>query len=323
MGEPEAGPEINVVKPGKKKPLVGEQCSEFERCLAIEGNHGPSLLIEGINDDLTDIRYINEVLSVEECEALCQIIDRSECLSFWAEARTDKLEVFRNADTIEFESHLFALNIWERVQHLVADLKLEVLDDESNPNWERELVGNWFPCGLNHDMLFAKYPADGSFSPHTDGRAIHGFNYRSFYSVIIFLKDIPIEKGGGTRFYSTSAASNLFSCTVDGREYWTADSSLITGEVASIAGRMLYFHQSLVHEGVPVHNYRTCKYIIRSDIMFLRNPAICDGEKDRQAYSLFRKAEELAEEGSISESIPLFSKALKMSPDMARIMGQA
>jgi hypothetical protein len=317
-----AGPEINVVKPGKKAALIGDECSSFEKCLTLDET-STSLYMEGIDDELQNVRYIDEVLTAKECEALCQLIDRNESLSFWAESRSDKLEVFRNADTIEFESHLFAFNIWERVKHLLADMKLEILDDESDPNWERELVGDWLPCGLNYDMLFAKYPSDGSFSPHTDGRAIHGFNYRSFYSVIIFLKDIPIEKGGGTRFYLDSAVSNLFLCTIDGREYWTADSSLITGEVASVAGRLLYFHQSLVHEGVPVHNYQTCKYIIRTDIMFLRSPAICDQEKDRKAYTMFRKAEELAEEGLISESISLFSKALKLSPDMARIMGQA
>jgi hypothetical protein len=37
---------------------------------------------------------------------------------------------------------------------------------------------------------------------------------------------------------------------------------------------------------------------------------------------MYREAEQLAEEGNTAESIRLFSKALKLSPEMAQIMGQ-
>jgi hypothetical protein len=101
--------------------------------------------------------------------------------------------------------------------------------------------------------------------------------------------------------------------------------TLCSPQVASLAGRFLYFHQKLVHEGVPVLDPACphCKYIIRSDVMFRREPALCDSDRDRQAYTLFREAEALAEDGAVSESIQLFSRALKLSPEMARIMGQA
>jgi hypothetical protein len=48
---------------------------------------------------------------------------------------------------------------------------------------------------------------------------------------------------------------------------------------------MLVFEQSLVHEGVPPAQPHI-KYIIRSDVMFQRDPAICDSPQDVAAYAL-------------------------------------
>jgi hypothetical protein len=197
--------------------------------------------------------------------------------------------------------------------------KIVVTDDEREVDFERELVGDWVSSTVNYDFLFAKYPSRGSFAPHTDGRAIHSFNIRSFYSVIIFLNDIPADCGGGTRFYSSSAVRNLKRSEDSLR--WTSDPSLSIGEVAAVAGRMLIFHQSLVHEGVPPIFPHT-KYIIRSDVMYSRVPAICDTPVDREAYRIFKLAEDVAERGSADEAVPLFRKALKMSPALARVMGQ-
>lgn len=232
--------------------------------------------------------------------------------------------MYRDADTIEVMSTTFAEKIWTRVANLCDDkLKVKVEDDESDSNWERELVGHWIPSTLNHDLLFAKYPSGGAFAPHTDGRAIHDFNTRSFYSVILFLYTIPKGSGGGTRFYVSDAVNQLkTSVNSDGKTHWSSDASLATAEVDAVAGRMLIFQQALVHEGVPPccpHK----KYIIRSDVMSCRSPAICASGTDREAYAVFRQAEDLAEAGQIDEAMPLFRRAFKMSPEMARIMGQA
>ena len=184
------------------------------------------------------------------------------------------------------------------------------------------LVRTWIPSNSNNDLLW-NYPSGGAFSPHTDGRAIHSFNTRSFYSVIVFLNTISKGCGGGTRFYSSDAVNKLSSSTnADGKVHWSSDPALAIAEVDAVAGRLLIFHQAMVHEGVPpVSPYR--KYIIRSDVMLSRTPAICDGEQDRQAYRIFKQAEDLAEEGKVDEAVPLFKRALRLSPEMARIMGQA
>ena len=264
--------------------------------------------------------------------------------------------MFRDADTIELHSSALARKMWNRVQPL---LQLESLliareeDDEDgnrDPRWERDLFGSWQPSALNPDMLFAKYPSFGSFAPHTDGRAIETFNSRSFYSVIVYLNTIPAPGGGGTRFYSFDAVQRLRSAAgASGSKAWTSDPTLVLAEVHPVAGRMLVFEQSLVHEGVPpVHPH--LKYIIRSDVMFQRNPAICDLPQDVAAYSLLMKvswesdydpsrvdcdllafpltsltlppqAEAMAGSGQEADAAPIFRRAIKMSPALARILG--
>jgi hypothetical protein len=228
---------------------------------------------------------------------MCSRIDSCDALSFWNEKgrENDEARMFRDADTIELNSAALAMKIWRRVE---SSLQLEPIsiaeqedDEEGNrdPRWERDLLGVWQPSALNPDMLFAKYPSFGSFAPHTDGRAIESFNCRSFYSVILYLNSIPAPCGGGTRFYSFDAVQHLrATANASGAQIWTSDPSLVVAEVLPVAGRMLVFEQSLVHEGVPPeHPY--LKYIIRSDIMFQRNPAICDSPQDVAAYTLLMK----------------------------------
>ena len=268
------------------------------------------------------VYYIDGVLTADECQALCLSCDQCDELKFWSSSgrEDESARAFRDADTVEVKSEMLSEIIWSKMNHIVPTKKVIVTDDECGVDFERELVGDWLSISLNYDFLFAKYPSGGSFAPHTDGRAIHSFNTRSFYSVIIFLNDIPFDCGGGTRFYSSSAVRNL-KRSQDSAQRWTSDPSLAIGEVAAVAGRMLIFHQSLVHEGVPP-TFPHVKYIIRSDIMYTRTPPICDSTTDREAYRIFKLAEDIAESGCADEAIPLFRKALKMSPGLARVMGQ-
>jgi len=321
-------PPLGAILPGTKKALRdSEETKPFELCLEVGMSSTDSP--PRCNNVEHDVWYVDNGLSVNECKKLCLEVDNSPSLSFWshiAEARA-----FRDADTIELHSPAFALDLWNRIKAYLppnispqhSDSKI-VIDKEYDENgnvdrrWERELVGTWTPCGFNHDLLFAKYPPGGSFAPHTDGRAIHDFNTRSFYSVIIFLNDLPSGCGGGTRFYSNEALSKLKTLP---NGQWTSDSSCITFEIRPRAGRFLIFEQSLVHEGVPPLG--ECKYIIRSDVMFRRLIPLCDSPQDKTAYELYRQGEDLAEQGDSAQAIKLFRRALKLSPKLSQIIGQS
>jgi tetratricopeptide (TPR) repeat protein len=65
------------------------------------------------------------------------------------------------------------------------------------------------------------------------------------------------------------------------------------------------------------------KYIIRSDVIYTRDPPLCNSPQDKTAYELFQKGELLAEEGKTEDAINLFRRAFKLSPELATIMGQS
>lgn len=320
-GDEEHGPALDVIKPGRKVAL--SQTEDFDSCFERASSSTSPLTTVRVFDG---VYYLDNVLTEEECSKLCKVADDHQSLSFWSPAGRDDESIrrYRDADTIEVDGRNIADNMWKRVQTAVDEsLAIAVDDDEADPNYERELIGHWEPSALNHDLLFARYPSGGAFAPHTDGRAIHDFNTRSFYSVIVFLNTIPVGSGGGTRFYVNDAVKQLKSqVNADGKVHWTTDPSLVTANVDAVAGRLLIFHQALVHEGVPPLSPHL-KYIIRSDVMMKRNPAVCDSERDREAYRIFKQAEDLAEAGDVAASMPLFRRAFKLSPQMAQIMGQA
>jgi hypothetical protein len=227
----------------------------------------------------------------------------------------ESARLFRDADTIEMESSDFARMLWNRVESVLTGLEVVVTQDDADA-FGKELVGNWLAVDTNSDLLFAKYPSGGHFAPHTDGCAIQAFNIRSWYSIIVFLNDIPEGMGGGTRFYERSAVGAL---STDQYGRWTCDASLMTTEVQPKAGRMLIFDQSLVHEGVPPSLPHT-KYIIRSDLMFHRSPEILNTPDDIAAYRIYREGENLAEAGKYLESIVKMKEALRLSPALKDIL---
>ena len=232
----EATPSLAYVKPDSKVALIGADTAAFDACL-VRYSDLNSACISPTHQDLNQLQvhfaldgkvmFIDNVLTAEECKELCQTVDTCPQLSFWSEKgrNNEEARAFRDADTIEVKSATIAGVIWTRVAHLldtqeryihIADKE----DAENNPRWERELPGEWRPYGLNQDLLFAKYPSGGAFAPHTDGRAIHSFNERSFDSVIVFLNSvgptnledndaIASDYGGGTRFYANEALQSL------------------------------------------------------------------------------------------------------------------
>ena len=318
-------PPLSAVKPMDKIALTGAACGVFDACVgddavgtsarvqvvalcmlpAVAASRGTQceecsesqpcyLCRRGIK---ARAFYVDNALSPDECSRLRGQIDCCDALSFWNEKgrEDEEARMFRDADTIELHSATLALKMWKRVQPLLQLEPVSIAEEEDDaegnrdPRWERDLFGSWQPSGLNPDMLFAKYPSFGSFAPHTDGRAIETFNCRSFYSVIVYLNTIPAPCGGGTRFYSYDAVQRLRSAaSASGSKVWTADASLVMAEVLPVAGRMLVFEQSLVHEGVPPVQPHL-KYIIRSDVMFQRSPAVCDSPQDIAAYALLMK----------------------------------
>jgi hypothetical protein len=154
-----------------------------------------------------------------------------------------------------------------------------------------------------------------------DGFNIIDFNQRSMYTLIVYLN--TCTDGGQTRFYTDEARGKLVR---DEHDRFTSAPELAVAAVEAVQGRALVFHHDLVHEGVPVgETPGAIKYIIRSDVMYERTPRLYDSPKDREAYTLYMKAQELSnaddDPDKINESMLLFRRCFKMSPGLADVFG--
>uniref|UniRef100_A0A0C3TRR0 Fe2OG dioxygenase domain-containing protein n=1 Tax=Guillardia theta (strain CCMP2712) TaxID=905079 RepID=A0A0C3TRR0_GUITC len=253
---------------------------------------------------------VNQVILQDECSRLIAETEKMG-YSFWNpdSTRTD----YRNADTIEIINEKFAQDLWSRIKHLVVPC---VTISPGESRWSRELEGTWVAVGLNPNMLFNRYHPGGHFSPHTDGYTIIDFNTRSMYSALFYLNDCP--KGGATRMMEESGDA-LGDHVQDSEGRHRFEDHRIRSSVSPRAGSALFFFQDTLHEGEPVGE-GCMKYMIRSDILYQRDPKIFDEPNDREAYRVFREAE-LAEAGIHCSALRLFKECCRLSPGLAAVYG--
>mmetsp|Transcript_20008 Transcript_20008/g.46571 ORF Transcript_20008/g.46571 Transcript_20008/m.46571 type:complete len:311 (+) Transcript_20008:73-1005(+) len=254
-----------------------------------------------------DAFVIDGVLSREECVDLLQAADG--LWSFWDTAARPQHVDFRNAYTVEVTHQELADRIWKRVKPLVNP-QVEILDEDDERH-EVDIEGSWKPYGVNPKLLLSRYTNGGHFSPHTDGTTVVDFNRRTFYSCVLFLNESPW--GGETRVYSNEQLSKELA--PDGQGRLTGDPSLVLDEVPPAPGRMLFFYHRLMHEGAPAAE----KYIIRTDILYRRQPEICTAPEDVEAFAMYQEAQLKAEHGECEEAATLFRRAFKRSPALAAV----
>ena len=352
-------PSLSSIKPASKTPLIDKDVAIFEQIFNND-SYSQSSNIPQINWLIKDeIGYIDDVITKQECNQLIDVINNHNSLSFWSDKGRDNQDTkaFRDADTIEIHSQYISNILWIRIKSYINHISYHFNEcDDGSEAWQVDLIGDWTSTAINHDLLLARYPSGGYFSPHTDGNVISNYNQRSFFSVIIFLNDVPYTHGGGihiytllirtllictityciliytfntyiyiythigTKFYQDEASKNLHQSAPD--QPWIASDIYCINEVNAVAGRFLFFNQKYVHEGViPQAPYM--KYIIRTDIMFTRSPLLLTAPEDTAAYALHQQAEVLAELGHTAESVKMFRAAFKMSPALSRAMGQS
>merc|ERR1712118_421069 len=98
----------------------------------------------------------------------------------------------------------------------------------------------------------------------------------------------------------------------------TGDARLKIEDVQPEPGRMVVFYHRTMHEGLPA----ALKYIIRTDVLYERRPAICTEPQDVIAFDEYERAQLLAETGKNQEAMQLFRRCFKRSPALAKIYGQ-
>ena len=230
-------------------------------------------------------------------------MSRAEGLwTFWEEDPARPRIAFRNAHTVEVSQEALADRIWRRVgSHVQPTVELGPED----PRFEVDIEGTWYPYAMNPKLLLSRYLDGGHFSPHTDGTTVVDFNRRTFYSCVLFLNASPW--GGHTRLYADEQMKRELRKDDAGR--LTGETDLILAEVAPKPGRMLVFYHRLMHEGVPAAE----KYIIRTDVLYRRDPEICTAPEDKEAFQMYQEAQLLAERGDCAAAAGLFRGAFRRS----------
>lgn len=266
-----------------------------------------------------DAFVLFDVLSPGECQSLMSQADALG-YSFWHPTPGASETRFRNADTVEVTCPELAAALWARLQrHVTAVVQLE------EDTCERGVQGTWAAVGVNPVLLFSRYTPGGHFSPHTDGNTVVDFNTRSLYSVIVYLNTCEDGSGGTTLFVPPTGVGN----TPPGDAYSTDEAHRLrwppewaVGTAPAQEGAVLVFQQEVPHEGVPLGPGQT-KYIIRTDIMYQRTPALCDDASGRAAYMLVQQAAAAEADGHADMAAKLYRAAVRECPSLAHMVGIA
>ena len=265
---------------------------------------------------------LDGVLSREECAALITELERSGRFSFWNEDPSQRS--FRDCDTIELRSESVAKALWDRIKSALKPEELTVRIESAAQDpvrHQRDLEGAWAAQTTNEFVLFTRYGEGGHFAPHTDGFNIVDFDHRSLFSIVLYLNDVAKGDGGETVFFRDEARATLRKDPAQGGIV-VADAAMETTAVEPVAGRAVLFFHNTLHQSRPIRpGSRARKYIIRSDVMYRRDPPVLATEADKRAFEEYRQAEALAEKGEGERSAQLYRSAFKKSRTLSRIYG--
>ena len=264
--------------------------------------------------------YVDGVLSERECALLVERTVRSGGFSFWSPDPDQR--AFRDCETLEVNHPQLAALLWRRLEpamrgggdhdDAIDDLtRVRIESQEQDPvRYARDLAGEWVAYGTNACVLFSQYREGGHFAAHTDGFNVLDFDDRSMFSVVLYLNSLPEGAGGQTTFYEDRARDSIAR---DAAGRLVADEALAIASVRPVAGRACCFFHNTMHQSVvlaPGSGQR--KWIIRSDVMYRRNPPLLVEERDRRAYELIREAERVAETDP-DQAAALYRRAFKTS----------
>lgn len=250
---------------------------------------------------------VDHVLSQMECDTLIQGIHKENMeYEFWNPDEPNKKDL-RNVCTVEVQEEKLAGVLWDRLKdHVVTKVVIEEDDDR----FESGMQGTWEAYGINPVLLFANYGPGNHFSPHSDGNNVVDFNHRSLFSVLVYLN--TCEEGGGTLIFKEK---HDFIMDDHGRARYPPEA--MTDKALAKCGSVLAFSQELMHEGEPV-GPTSRKIIIRTDVMYRRNPPLCDEPADREAFKHFQEASLLEGQKKFVEAGNSYRKCCRLSETLAR-----
>ncbi len=142
------------------------------------------------------------------------------------------------------------------------------------------------------------------------------------FNAIIIPLLIPLALRGVR--YKPSGATQLLrgdqsdaTCADGGAAPLVAREGAVVHAVRPVAGRaVVYWHETL-HAGQPV-GAAECKYCLRTDVMYRRDPPLATAPADAEAYELYQRARSLEGAGDAMAALDCLRRAKRLSPLIAR-----
>jgi len=185
---------------------------------------------------------VHHVLNENECKQYIAISEEmgygEALLSVDTQGTMIKMDNVRNNKRVFWQTTQDIWGpIWERIKEVMPQ---DIMIGRSN----------WNTYSLNERFRFYRYVEGEVFRPHFDGSYPRNYDEESFLTIIIYLSDD--FEGGYTTFFPRGRRLTV---------------KPITGTA------LLFFHGDHPHS--PLHEGSGCsngvKYVLRSDIMYIRN----------------------------------------------------
>ncbi|CAM9242840.1 unnamed protein product [Ectocarpus fasciculatus] len=227
---------------------------------------------------------------------------------------------YRNHKKMLAHSEEVAKLLLQRVTTVLSTIDQTVVD--CNEDNCKEFIqdgigmrGVWALHSINPMFRLAKYDPLGHLGPHCDGdRIIDPIDHRSLKTFMVYLNDA--YEGGATSF---AHDHDLYVDPVKG--IWCSPPEAIHSSVKAQKGDCLIFDHKILHEGQQVQSGH--KYIIRSEIMYKKEPPRSQSEDDlkmEQAVRLFNEGINLEEQHYVDDAIKLYRRAYKLCPALEGVM---
>jgi len=191
---------------------------------------------------------IADFLTADEASELVQ---EAESRGF-ASVEWEYHKSYRDCTRVILRDEALADKLWKR---LVPHFRV---DDLAVRPFGYGADGFWVPKGVNPLFRITRYTQGGHFEIHRDGGFVVTDDYRSVYTLMIYLKK-PYQ-GGETRFFDSTHEEPFTMARTPPRE-----------PVASLKpqiGTAVVFTHDVAHQGAAVENGE--KYVLRTDILFER-----------------------------------------------------
>ncbi|KAL6066982.1 Fe2OG dioxygenase domain-containing protein [Balamuthia mandrillaris] len=248
---------------------------------------------------------------------LYNVLSPSECRYYIERAEALGLENcgydtnYRNTDRVVANSEATSRLIWERIKDFIFDIDVEPKKAKCSVGKAYRLEGHWKAHQLNECWRLCRYKPGGHFAPHFDGTFIRSFHERSMKTFMLYLNGD--FEGGTTNF--VKEGQELYK---DETGIYRAQEHNILQKLKPEPGMALVFNHRILHEGGQVLSNQ--KYIMRSDILFSRDPSSVDIDpKEQEALRMLEQAEDLETERRAEEAARLYRSAFKLWPPLERI----